>query len=73
MLAPLYVISPRRGGVRPVIERSVVVLPAPFRPEQGHHLALADREREPVQDVAEPVVGVDAADVEDHGAATPPR
>ena len=35
MDAPLYVMVPRAGGVRPVMERSVVVLPAPFRPKRA--------------------------------------
>jgi len=41
--------------------------------EERHHLPFPDVQREAVQDVAEPVVGIDAADVEDHGGAMPPR
>jgi hypothetical protein len=34
-----------------MIDLSVVVLPAPLRPEQGHDLAWADVERDAVKDV----------------------
>jgi hypothetical protein len=41
--------------------------------EQRHYLALAHVQRQPVQDVGQPVVRVDSADVEDHSTAMPPR
>ena len=41
--------------------------------QEGDHFALPDAEREPVQDVPEPVVRVDAPDIQDHGGAMPPR
>ena len=55
------------------MERSVVVLPAPLRPRSATTSLSPTCEREAMEDVAEPVVGVDAPDVEDHGAAMPPR
>ena len=37
-------ISPASGRIRPISMRRVVVLPAPFGPEQAEHLALLDPE-----------------------------
>ena len=35
MFFSLKRISPRRGGLKPIIERMVVVLPMPFRPSRA--------------------------------------
>ena len=53
--------APRRAGVRPRIERSVVVLPAPFGPSSATTSPVADRERDVEQHLRLAVEGVDAA------------
>ena len=52
--------------------RSVGGLAGAVAAEQGDDLALGHAERQAVQDMAEPVEGVDVFDFEDQ-AATPPR
>jgi len=37
MSAPFHTMRPACGGVRPMIERMVVVLPTPFRPSRHTH------------------------------------
>ena len=57
----------------PEIARSVVVLPAPFAAEDGHDLALADRERDAVERLHRAVASLDVLELEErrHQSATP--
>ena len=45
MSKPPTVTVPAVGGMKPVIMRMVVDLPAPFGPEKTQHFAALDRER----------------------------
>src|SRR4029450_8527986 len=54
------------GAERRGLARSVA-------PQERHHLAFVHPEREAMEDMPDPVVGVDPADLEDHGAGMPPR
>ena len=56
---PNSVMLPSRGGVRPMIERMVVVLPAPLRPSSATSSPSRTCMRDAVQDVAFAVIGVD--------------
>ena len=48
MSNPPTVISPLVGGMKPVIIRIVVDLPAPFGPEKSQHFTALHGERNPV-------------------------
>ena len=65
MSAPLNTILPRRGGVKPTIELTSVVLPTPLRPKQAQNLALLELERQSLQDVGVAVIGMDVLNFED--------
>src|ERR1044072_2389855 len=65
MFLPWKVIVPSRGWLSPLIERSVVDLPAPFAPISVTDLALVRLERDPLQRLDRPVEGVDALELED--------
>ena len=65
MSSPLNTILPRRGGVKPTIELTSVVLPTPLRPEQAENLALLELQRQSLQDVGVAVIGVNVLDFED--------
>ena len=65
MSSPLNTILPRRGGVKPTIELTSVVLPTPLRPKQTENLALLELERQSLQDVGVAVVGVDVLNFQD--------
>ena len=56
---------PERGGVTPMMLRSVVVLPAPFLPEEHHQLALRHVEGQSEEHVARLVIRVEILDLED--------
>ena len=71
--SPKIVILPSRAGVSPIRLRSVVVLPAPLRPEQRGDLALGDLEADAMQDVALAVIGVEAFGCQGCGHAALPR
>ena len=62
MASPWKTMRPARGRRYPMIARSVVVLPAPLRPDQADHLAVADLEGDLAQDVARLDEDVDALD-----------
>ena len=53
-----------RGGVSPMMLRTVVVLPAPLRPSRHTTSPASTVEREVEQDVAVAVVRVDVAELE---------
>ena len=51
------------------MERKVVDLPAPLRPKQRHHLALADFERDIEQDMRRAIKTVEIGDLQLHAPA----
>ena len=59
----------RRAGVRPRIERSVVVLPAPLGPSSATTSPSPTVERYTEERLRLAVEGLDAGDVQDHGGA----
>ncbi len=68
MSAPLNTILPRRGGLKPTIEFTSVVLPTPLRPSKPEDLSLLELQRQPLQDVGVAVIGVDVLDFQNgHG------
>ena len=67
---PRMRISPSRGRSSPLIVRSVVVLPAPLAPISATISPGVDRERDALQRMHVPVVGVDVADLQDRAQSS---
>ena len=70
MSAPLKTILPRRGGVKPTIELTSVVLPTPLRPSRPRICPCSSCKRQPLQHIGVAVIGVDVLDVEDRHRST---
>ena len=64
MSTPAISTCPAVGRMRPVIARIVVVLPAPFTPEQRDHLAVAHDQVDAVEHHRFAVAGVELAQFE---------
>ncbi len=73
MSSPANVIFPALAGVRPEIERRVVVLPAPLEPISVTTCARVDRQRDAFQRLDRAVVGVEVGDLEQGHQSCLPR
>ena len=73
MSSPLKMTLPRRGGLKPTIELTSVVLPTPLRPEQPEDLALLELQRQALEDVGVSIVGVDVLDFDDRHDQSVPK
>ena len=73
MSAPLNTILPRRGGLKPTIELTSVVLPTPLRPSRPRIWPCSSLQRQSLQDVGVAVVGVDVLDFQDRHGSTGPQ
>ena len=67
MSRPFHSTRPLVGGVSPITERIVVVLPTPLRPSRHDALAGRDLERDAEQHPAQAIGGVDVLDGEQRG------
>ena len=70
MSRPCERIEPCRGRFRPLIERSVVDLPAPLAPSSVTISPSRTCQRDALERVDRAVVGVDVVDLEDRGRGT---
>ena len=73
MSSPLNTTLPRRGGLKPTIEFTSVVLPTPLRPSRPRIWPCSSCERQALQHVGVAVISVDVLDFEDrrHGSVGP--